>query len=842
MKKFFSRISILLSLFFVLGCSSKAKAPEGYAIVHFDTQTKLETNIISDQTVKIGSLAKEPYVLCPKNLDVKMKISGWYQEKKCENKWNFETNPVTKNMTLYAKWVDMISISYYLKGDTNPIWVVNNASYGEPLELHDELCDGYEFYGYFSDKECTIPFDLNQPLLEDTVVYMYRGNTLHLHAESIKRRFSMIAAGGSGSTAGNISDVKLDPSGVSCVDVNFGYSTTADPYMLITNPQIDISKSQKIKIKFKNFGASTNLAFYWVSKYSDGKYAANHINDDEDNAAHYVLNGYECFMTEDDPWIEREFDLSETFTNGVSTWGNSVTLIRLRIQFGYVSRNQFDTSNIIRIASINAVSDETNVGFKDSALVNSMLKDDSKEDIDAASAGQSIEKGVIFPKNVSTIDKVKSSTTYYVKKDGLLLYAPYGSDVSRYFFNVEDQNIDASSFSYLSLELKNYSYISSLKVYINTIDPVSGRDLSNVIQAPLLIRMNKFGTVNLNFFSKSNMKGKIKSFSILFDCNGVDNAILLESIEIKENEALQIPGFNFHDPKHAGFTANEDVDVALNMNLSSTTFTTNKATSTISCTPTDNLDVTPYSFVEFSYYKLNDGIESLTIGMKTNGSWKNYPLNLDGASGELKKVQFELLNAGTVQELKFEFNGVGAIDIQSLTLVLDEATSWDASNASVISNMLSDWSKPIMYIEDQQATFYTNPSEIMRYYFGFLYSSAHPTTGEPMRKYGNICLENKTAIYLIYKNSNSFGTPVINLYATNSNTDENYLTDINERSAFIANKTITIDKEMNDRSWKVAKIDIPSSYAKSNYYLSNFSLGSLNNGDLEYYIRGIAVK
>ena len=835
MKKIFSILCAALSLTFAFGCSSNNRnTPEGYAVVHFELQTELETNVISDQTIKIGSFAKEPCVICPKSLNMKTKISGWYQEDSYKNKWDFTTNPVTKDMTLYAKWVDMISISYYLKGSSSPIWIVDNAAYGEPLELHDELCDGYQFYGYFVDKECTIPFDMNAPLVEDTTVYMYRGETLHLNAYSIKRRFTMMAAGGPGSIAGNISEVKLDPSGLSCVDVNFGYSTSADPYMLITNPQLDISKSQKIRIKFKNFGASTNLAFYWVSKYEDGSYAANYSNDSEANATHYTLNGYECFMSEDDPWIEREFDLSEKFTSGVSTWGNSVTLIRLRIQFGYISKNIHDTSNIIRIASIDAVSDDTNVGFKDSAKIEAMLENDSDGDIQAAADSQTQNKGVIFPKNVDAVTDL--SSTYYVKKEGLLLYAKYGSDISRYFFDVSNQNIDASSFSYLSIKLKNYSYISSMNVYINTLNPDTGRTLQNVVTAPLSIRMNRFGVVDLNFYSKNNMKGIIQSFSILFNFNGVDNAILIESMTIKENRSLQLPGLNFNDPKNAGFVSNDDVLVSLNKELSSTTFVTNKANSVISYDLDYTLDLTPYSFMEFSYIKKEEGINSLVISVKMNDEWKDYPLELGEASNDLVTARYDLLDSGVLQAVKFSFGDAGKLEIQSLKFVLDEAISWDISNSYINSKMLQDWSEPITYIDDQQAAFYSSiPDGGVRYYFGFLFEAE-------FRNYGNICLENKTSIYLIYKNLNSYGTPFISIYAVNSDTDQDYLTGYNERSPFIANQTFNIDTNMDERSWKVAKINIPSAYAKSNYYLSNFFLGSFNNGELEYYIRGIVVK
>jgi uncharacterized repeat protein (TIGR02543 family) len=32
-------------------------------------------------------------------------FGGWYKERECTNKWNFEEDKVTQNMTLYAKWI-----------------------------------------------------------------------------------------------------------------------------------------------------------------------------------------------------------------------------------------------------------------------------------------------------------------------------------------------------------------------------------------------------------------------------------------------------------------------------------------------------------------------------------------------------------------------------------------------------------------------------------------------------------------------------------------------------------------------------------------------------------------
>ena len=829
MKNIFSS---LLFCGLLLFSSCKAPVKSDYVTVSFKTQTKLETNVIRSQKLEKGSLVNEPTIVCPKDLDLNMKVSGWYKEDAYKHKWNFDVDRVYKDMTLYAKWVKMITVSYYLKGSSSPIWVVNNASYGEPLELHNELCDGYDFLGYYQDRECTIPFDLEKPLKADTDVYMYRGETLSLNAQSIKRRFTMNAAGGSGSTVGHISEVKVDPSGYECVDVNFGYSTSADPYMLLTNPQIDISKSQKIKIKFKNFGGSTSLSFYWVTQYADGSYAANVRVDSEANAAHYTLNGFECYMTEDDPWIEREFDLSNKFTNGVSTWGNSITLIRLRIQLGYISRNIYDESNVIRFASIKGISDDTNVGFKDSQVVASLLKNDSDSDIANASSAQTQNVGVIFPKNNSFI--TENSSTYYKKTNGLLLYSPYGGDISRYFFDVSNQNIAAADNTSIKLKLRNYSYITSLNLYIYTKVPGSNRTLSNVVNVPLSVKMNSVKTIKLNFFGKDNMVGIVQQISILFNYNGVDNAILIDSVSLSASKSYQIPGFNFDDPYCAKFVSNSNVSVAYNNSLKSSTFTTNINNAEITYNLGYSLDITPYAYLNLSYIKKTAGINSLVVKLKINDIWSSYQFDLASTSNDIVSQEVNLNSTGMIQSILLGFSGVGYIELKQIEFKLNQETSWDISNQDVYRTMLSDWAEPITYLVDQKAAIYNNPSLGVRYYFGNSLANGR-------RETGNICLDGKSKICLIYKNENSSGVPVLTAFAVDSNVVQDYETAINETSAIIRNRVFVIDNNMDEDSWKVAVIDIPTTYRRSNYYLSNFFLGCEDEASLEYYIRGIAI-
>ena len=817
----------------VTSCTNSNASSEQTYNVHFNTCIQLETNFIKDQTVKKGGRVEEPAVHLINDSDYDQKISGWYTEKSYVNKWDFLSNTVERDLNLFAKWVDIISISYYLKGSTTPIWTVADACSGEPLERHDELCDGYEFYGYFTDSACTIPFDLETPLNEDTKVYLYRGENLSLNPGSIKRRFSMQAAGGSGSTAGNISEVKIDEAtGVECVDVNFGYSTSADPYMFITNPTIDISKSQKLKMKFKNFGGATNISFYWVSKYEDGNYASGYQVDSEANSAHFRINTYECYMSEDDPWMEKEFDLSNTITNGISPWGNSTTLVRLRIQFSYVSRNQNDLSNVVRIASITSVSDDSNVGFKDTQQIKDLLHDDNEAELTTAANRQEQNRGVIFPKNNDKI--LNTSTQYYKKTDGLLMYSNYGEDIRRYFFDVSDQNIEASDYSYINVKFKNYSYIPSFSLYVVTENPKTGGKLTSVATVSMPIRMKTFDDSNLNFFTKTNMYGKVLSFQIMFNYNGVDNAILLESITMSESRPFQIPGINFNDPNHAGFKSNSDLALTYDTKNDATEFEVLSDAATTSYKYDYSFDIEPYKDIKLNFLLKEEGVNKIEVYLKINGLTKVYTFDGLTKGNKIQSLSLPLKDTGLIEDVSLTLYGQGKITLTTIEFVLDQASSVDFSNPITRAGMLEDWAEGIAYTEDNRALLYKSPEKMLRYYIGYL-------SKEGKREHGNISLEGKSYIYIVYQNTKSYGEIQMSLFATNINEHSEVLTDFNENQAMLPNQVFELEKNMNPNSWAVAKLAIPANHTTGLHYLSNFFLTSVGGAKVNISIRGIGV-
>ena len=145
--------------------------PEEIFTVAFDT--KGGTPSINPQKVKKGQKADEPadpYLFG-------YEFGGWYTEKECTNKFNFNT-PITENITLYAKWtvkapVEKFVVSFDKNGhgsgaSITPRIVEKGKTVEEPLAPKDE---GFEFGGWYTEKGCIHKFDFNTPITENITLY-----------------------------------------------------------------------------------------------------------------------------------------------------------------------------------------------------------------------------------------------------------------------------------------------------------------------------------------------------------------------------------------------------------------------------------------------------------------------------------------------------------------------------------------------------------------------------------------------------------------------------------------------------------------------------------------------
>ena len=161
MKKIIKYLICALFVLCLAACDNNA--PKTY-IVNFNTDGGTE---VLKQNVKENELAIKPTDPTKDNYE----FAGWFEDKACTKEYDFST-PVTKSMTLYAKWelLDVVSVTFETDGGT--------AIKQEVLERGmkvtkpaDPTKEEYIFKGWFKDKECTISFDFSEAINSDVTIY-----------------------------------------------------------------------------------------------------------------------------------------------------------------------------------------------------------------------------------------------------------------------------------------------------------------------------------------------------------------------------------------------------------------------------------------------------------------------------------------------------------------------------------------------------------------------------------------------------------------------------------------------------------------------------------------------
>ncbi len=81
-------------------------------------------------------------------------FGGWYKDKSFEDKWNFGTDVVVADMTLYAKWRD-----YYNKGDIGPAGgyiFYDKGSYSDGWRYLESAPEDYDFSGVWGGYKTSV--------------------------------------------------------------------------------------------------------------------------------------------------------------------------------------------------------------------------------------------------------------------------------------------------------------------------------------------------------------------------------------------------------------------------------------------------------------------------------------------------------------------------------------------------------------------------------------------------------------------------------------------------------------------------------------------------------------
>ena len=117
--------------------------------VKFDTKGGTPSTI-SDQTVKYGQKAYKP--TDPRKTDCK--FDGWYTSPDYTQKWDFANDSVTKDITLYAKWIEKVTLLCDFQGGTGGSEETSYTTKAFPngrVDLPDEddvSREGYKLLGW----------------------------------------------------------------------------------------------------------------------------------------------------------------------------------------------------------------------------------------------------------------------------------------------------------------------------------------------------------------------------------------------------------------------------------------------------------------------------------------------------------------------------------------------------------------------------------------------------------------------------------------------------------------------------------------------------------------------
>jgi uncharacterized repeat protein (TIGR02543 family) len=104
-------------------------------------------------------------------------FDGWYMDAAYTNKWDFDTDVVTSDTTLYAKWTPIHTITFYLRGGgifswQSTIWLSTIVEGNKITETTDHTSPGYHFDGWYMDAAYINKWDFDTYIVtSDTTLY-----------------------------------------------------------------------------------------------------------------------------------------------------------------------------------------------------------------------------------------------------------------------------------------------------------------------------------------------------------------------------------------------------------------------------------------------------------------------------------------------------------------------------------------------------------------------------------------------------------------------------------------------------------------------------------------------
>ena len=220
-------------------------------LISFET---MGAGAVNPVRIKVGELISEPQGLSRPGYY----LVGWYREADFTTKWNFATDRVSSDMTLYAKWVSSSDMAgaEIIAGDMtvsgrNASIRIPNAS--ETFSFSEHIAvSPYAVYGIYNDQACTdeIPSGIVNVNVGDNVFYImvtsgngsnksvYTADVYRRHMYSVTYRYNngtadkVVPAEEDGLIAAEDPGTKTGYTFTGWGDWNFGSDTVSDNVLL----------------------------------------------------------------------------------------------------------------------------------------------------------------------------------------------------------------------------------------------------------------------------------------------------------------------------------------------------------------------------------------------------------------------------------------------------------------------------------------------------------------------------------------------------------------------------------------------------------------------------------
>lgn len=150
--------------------SGRYEAPADVTVT-FDTKGGSEVDPVSART---GSRLSDLAVKAPVRKGFVFR--GWYKDADCQTPWDYDTDLITADMTLYAYWEEAeteYTVTFDTKGGSAvaPVKCVEGSRLSD-LNIETPTKDGYKFTGWYKDEACKVAWDdETDQILKDTTLY-----------------------------------------------------------------------------------------------------------------------------------------------------------------------------------------------------------------------------------------------------------------------------------------------------------------------------------------------------------------------------------------------------------------------------------------------------------------------------------------------------------------------------------------------------------------------------------------------------------------------------------------------------------------------------------------------